>query len=59
MIRLLGLVPATFLAFMISILGSTEMRWVESLIAAVVMTLFCVLLFVYLLNLPFQLWPRF
>jgi hypothetical protein len=23
------------------------------------MTLFCVLLFVYLLNLPFQLWPRF
>jgi putative tricarboxylic transport membrane protein len=58
MIRPLGLVPATFLTFLISILGSTEMRWVESLIAAVVMTLFCVLLFVYLLNLPFQLWPR-
>src|SRR5207253_8005422 len=59
MIRPLGLVPATFLAFMISILGSTEMRWIESLIAATVMTLFCILLFVYLLNLPFQLWPRF
>ena len=59
MIRPLGLVPATFLAFMISILGSTEMRWIESLIAAALMTLFCVLLFVYLLNLPFQLWPRF
>jgi putative tricarboxylic transport membrane protein len=59
MIRPLGLVPATFLAFMISIMGSTEMRWIESLIAAVGMTLFCVLLFVYLLNLPFQLWPRF
>ena len=59
MIRPLGLVPATFLTFLISILGSTEMRWLESLIAAVVMTLFCVLLFVYLLNLPFQLWPRF
>jgi putative tricarboxylic transport membrane protein len=59
MIRPLGLVPATFLAFMISITGSTEMRWIESLIAAVGMTLFCVLLFVYLLNLPFQLWPRF
>ena len=58
-IRLLGLVPATFLAFMISIAGSTEMRWLESFIAAVVMTAFCVLLFVYLLNLPFQLWPRF
>jgi hypothetical protein len=31
----------------------------ESIIAAAVMTAFCVLLFVYLLNLPFQLWPRF
>jgi putative tricarboxylic transport membrane protein len=59
LIRPLGLVPATFLTFMISIAGSTEMRWVESLIAAAAMTAFCVLLFVYLLNLPFQLWPRF
>jgi hypothetical protein len=25
----------------------------------VVMTIFCVILFVYLLYLPFQLWPRF
>ena len=59
MIRPLGLVSATFLAFMISILGSSEMRWIESTIAAALMTVFCVLLFVYLLNLPFQLWPRF
>ena len=42
---------------MVSIMGSTEMRWIESLIAAAAMTLGCVLLFVYLLNLPFQLWP--
>jgi hypothetical protein len=42
---------------MISICGSSEMRWVESLIAAVAMTAFCVGLFVYLLQLPFQLWP--
>jgi putative tricarboxylic transport membrane protein len=55
----LGLIPSTFFAFIISILGSTEMRWVESLAAAVAMTVFCVVLFVYLLNLPFQLWPRF
>ena len=47
------------LAFMISIMGSSEMRWIESLIAAALMTFFCVVLFVYLLNLPFQLWPRF
>ena len=53
----LGLVPSTFAAFMISIFGSTEMRWVESLIAAAAMTAFCVGLFVYLLQLPFQLWP--
>ena len=53
----LGLVPSTFAAFMVSIFGSTEMRWVESLIAAVAMTAFCVALFVYLLQLPFQLWP--
>ena len=59
MIRPLGLVPATFIAFIISIFGSTEMRWLESLIAAVLMTGFCVFLFVWLLNLPFQLWPRY
>ncbi|HEY2757933.1 MAG TPA: tripartite tricarboxylate transporter TctB family protein [Pseudolabrys sp.] len=53
----LGLVPSTFVAFIVSIMGSSEMRWIESLIAAVTMTAFCVLLFVYLLQLPFQLWP--
>lgn len=58
LIRPFGLVVASFLTFMISILGSTEMRWVESVIAAAAMTVFCVLLFVYLLNLPFQLWPQ-
>jgi putative tricarboxylic transport membrane protein len=55
----LGLVVSTFCAFMISIMGSSEMRWVESLIAAATMTAFCVGLFVYLLQLPFQLWPAF
>lgn len=57
-IRPLGLVVASFLTWMISICGSTEMRWIESVIAAAVMTVFCVVLFVYLLNLPFQLWPQ-
>ena len=57
-IRPLGLVVASFLTWMISIFGSTEMRWLESVIAAAVMTAFCVILFVYLLNLPFQLWPQ-
>lgn len=57
-IRPVGLVFAAFLTWMISICGSTEMRWIESLIAAAAMTIGCVLLFVYLLNLPFQLWPQ-
>ena len=54
-----GLVVSTFAAFVISIMGSSEMKWVESLIAGVAMTAFCILLFVYLLQLPFQLWPAF
>ena len=54
-----GLIPSTFLAFIISIMGSTEMRWIESIIAAAAMTAFCVVLFIYLLQLPFQLWPYF
>jgi putative tricarboxylic transport membrane protein len=59
MIRPLGLVVSTYATFMISIFGSSEMRLVESLIAAALMTMFCVALFVYLLQLPFQLWPAF
>jgi putative tricarboxylic transport membrane protein len=55
----LGLIPSTFAAFMISIAGSNELRWLEALIAGVAMTLFCVVLFVYLLKLPFELWPSF
>jgi putative tricarboxylic transport membrane protein len=58
LIRPFGLIIATYLAFIVSIMGSSEMRWIESVIAAAVMTLFCVLLFVYLLGLPFQLWPQ-
>lgn len=57
-IRPLGLIAASFLTFMISIYGSTEMRWIESVIAAAAMTVFCWALFVLLLNLPFQLWPQ-
>jgi putative tricarboxylic transport membrane protein len=58
-VRPLGLIIATFVSFVVSGAGSAETRWVEVLIAGVVMTAFSVVLFVYLLNLPFQLWPRF
>lgn len=55
----LGLVVTTFLTFIIAIYGSTEMRRLESLVAAVAMTAFCVLVFVVLLRLPFALCPSF
>jgi putative tricarboxylic transport membrane protein len=57
-VRPVGLVAASFLTFIIASIGSSEVRWVEALIAAVGITIFCVFLFVYALNLPFQLWPR-
>ena len=44
---------------MIAVMGGTKIRWVESLIAAAAMTVFCVVLFRYLLQLPFPLWPSF
>jgi putative tricarboxylic transport membrane protein len=59
MIRPVGLVIASYVTFIVAILGSREMRVLESLIAAAVMTVLFVFLFTYLLNLPFQLWPRF
>jgi putative tricarboxylic transport membrane protein len=59
LIQPLGLVITSFLVFMVAASGSSETRWVETTIASVVMTTFCVVLFMYLLNLPFQLWPRF
>ncbi len=54
-----GLVIASFLAFMIAAAASKETRWVEATIIAAALTTFCVTIFVYLLGLPFQLWPRF
>jgi putative tricarboxylic transport membrane protein len=58
-IRPLGLVVTSYLTFMISITATEEIRWRESFLAAAAMTAFCVVLFVYLLQLPFDLWPWF
>lgn len=59
MIRQLGLVVTSYATFIIAISASREVRWIEALIAAAAMTVFCVLLFSYLLQLPFQLKPAF
>jgi len=59
LIRPAGLVLASFISIVVSAAGTDEVRWIETVIWAAVLTLFCSLLFPYGLNLPFQLWPRF
>lgn len=56
-IRQFGLIIASYLSIVTVALGSTEMRWVETLIWAAVLTAFCVLVFPIALSLPLQLWP--
>jgi putative tricarboxylic transport membrane protein len=57
-VRPLGLVIASFVSIVIAASATEEVRWGETLIWAVVLTIFCSLLFPYGLNLPLQLWPR-
>lgn len=59
MIRPLGLAISAFVTVMIAAAASSEVRWRESLVAAVALTVFASILFPFVLNLPFQLWPRF
>lgn len=58
-VRPLGLVIASFVSLLVSAYATEEFRWVETIIWAAVLTLFCSLLFPWGLNLPLQLWPRF
>jgi putative tricarboxylic transport membrane protein len=55
--RNFGLVITSFVSILISASGSSEVRWIEMIIWAAVLTLFCSLLFPYALNLPMPLWP--
>ena len=57
-IRPLGLVFASFASIVVSAAATEEVRWVETIIWAAVLTLFCALLFPWGLNLPLQLWPN-
>jgi hypothetical protein len=52
-----GLVPALVALFFASAIGGREFRWLEVLVLALVMTAFAVVVFVYVLKLPFQLFP--
>jgi hypothetical protein len=55
-IRWLGLVLAVFLTTFVVSFASRHSTIVRSLVLAVGFTVFCVLLFSYLLNLPIALW---
>ena len=58
LVRPLGLVIATFLSIIAAAGATPEARPIETIIWAVVLTAFCVLLFPIALNLPMQLWPN-
>jgi putative tricarboxylic transport membrane protein len=57
-VRPLGLIIAVFFTLMIASAATREVRWTEAAIWSAALTVFCVGLFVYGLNLPLQLWPR-
>jgi len=56
-VRPLGLIVAAPAVVVISALASSESRWIETVVFAVVMTVLCVGLFKYLLGLPIPLAP--
>jgi putative tricarboxylic transport membrane protein len=56
-IRPLGLVVASFVSIAVSAGATTEVRWLETIIWAAVLTAFCALLFPWGLNLPLPMWP--
>jgi putative tricarboxylic transport membrane protein len=58
-VRPLGLVISAFASFMISSLGAVDVRWKETIIVGICLTIGCSLLFPYALGLPLQLFPRF
>jgi len=56
-IRSFGLVVTSFVSILISAAGTSEVRWIETMIWGAVLTAFCAILFPYALNLPMPLWP--
>jgi hypothetical protein len=53
-----GLVLATLATMACSTFSSADYKWRESIIFAVIITAFTVVLFVYGLGLPLSVWPR-
>jgi putative tricarboxylic transport membrane protein len=53
----LGLAPATFIAILVAAAASPETRWREAVPFAAALTLFCTLLFRYVVGLAAPVWP--
>ena len=58
-IRPLGLVIASFSCIVLCAAAAEDIKWRETVLWAIVLTIFVSFLFPWGLNLPFQLWPRF
>jgi putative tricarboxylic transport membrane protein len=56
-VRPLGLVVAGPLAIVIAALASNEVRWVETIVVGLLMTIICIGLFKFALGLPIPLAP--
>lgn len=54
-----GLIPALVAMFAIAALGGHEFNWKEVLVLTVVMSAFAVVVFVYLIGLPYPLWGSY
>jgi putative tricarboxylic transport membrane protein len=57
-VRPLGLVVAGPAAIVIAALASNEVRWVETIVVGLLMTIICIGLFKFALGLPIPLAPR-
>jgi hypothetical protein len=55
----LGFVPALVAMFFIATFGGHEFRFLEVLVLTAIMTVFSIVVFVYLLGLPYPLWGGF
>jgi len=58
-VRPLGLIVSSFITIMICAAAAEDVRWRETLIVAIALTVFCSVLFPYALNLPMPLRPWF
>lgn len=58
LLRPLGLVLSTVIVIIVSALAGHEFKWKEAILLAIALAILSVVVFVYALGLPLQLWPE-